>query len=147
MKIVLLESVAKMGKRGDIVEVSAGYFRNYLQPRGLAAEATPDNLTSLERRRRKEEKVALKEKDDASVAAGRLEEKTLKFTLKVGEDDRAFGSVTAADIAEKLREIGYDVDKKKVQLEEPIRKLGLYTVHVRLHPDVTAKAKLLVEKA
>jgi large subunit ribosomal protein L9 len=147
MKIVLLETVEKLGKRGDIVEASAGYFRNYLQPRKLAAEATEDNLALLERTRRKEHKVATKEKEDAVVASGRLEELTLRFTLKVGGDDRPFGSITAADIAARLREAGYDVDKKKVQLEEPIRKLGLYTVHVRIHPDVTAKAKLLVEKA
>jgi large subunit ribosomal protein L9 len=147
MKAVLFESVGRVGKRGDIVEVSAGYFRNYLQPRKLAAEATAANLALLEHKRRKEEKVAIKEQEDAAVAAGRLEEVTLRFTLKVGEGDRPFGSVTAADITAKLCDLGYDVDKKRVQLEEPIRKLGLYTVHVRLHSDVTAKVKLLVEKA
>ena len=147
MKVILVESVANKGKRGDIVEVTAGYFRNYLQPRGLAAEVTEANLNKLKQQRLKEEKMAIKEKEDAVVASGRLEEKTLKFSLKAGEDDKLFGSITAADIADKLKEFGIDIDKKRVHLDEAIKKLGMYTVHVKIHPEVTAKIKLLVEKA
>lgn len=147
MKVILLESVANKGKRGAIVDVTAGYFRNFLHPRKLAVEVTSANLAWVKQKRKREEKVAIKEKEDSVVVAGRLEESTLKFALKAGEDDKLFGSVTAADIAEKLGEIGIHIDKKKVQLDEAIKKLGMYTVHVKVHPEVTAKVKLLVEKA
>jgi len=147
MKILLFKSLNRLGNRGQIVDVAPGYFRNYLAPRGIAAEANPANLKRLEQEKKQAEKIALHDLSDAKTLAERLEDIPLKVSLKAGENDRLFGSVTAADIAEQLKTAGYDIDKKKISISESIKKLGMYTVHVKLHPDVTAKVKLLVDKA
>lgn len=147
MKVVLFKSLNRLGNRGQIVDVTPGYFRNYLAPRGIAAEAIPASFKRLEQEKKQAEKIAIRDLSDAKTLAERLETIPLKVSLKAGEDDRLFGSVTAADIAEQLKAAGYDIDKKKISLSESIKKLGMYTVHVKLHSDITAKVKLLVDKA
>jgi large subunit ribosomal protein L9 len=146
MKVVLFKSLNRLGNRGQIVDVAPGYFRNYLAPRGIAAEATSANLKRLEQQKKQAEKIALRDLADAKSLTERLEAVQLKVSLKAGESDRLFGSVTAADIAEQLKAAGYDIDKKRISLSESIKKLGMYTIHVKLHPEVTAKVKLLVDK-
>lgn len=146
MKAVLSKDVPGLGSAGDIVEVSPGYFRNYLRPRNLAVEATEKNVAVVARAKKQAERVAARERSQAEQLAAKLAELPIKVALKAGENDRLFGSVTAADIAEKLREAGYEFDKRKIVLEEPIKRLGLYTVHVKIHPEVEAKVNVLVEK-
>ena len=146
MKAILLESVSNLGKAGDIAEVSDGYFRNFLKPRKLALEATDKNKKLLEQRKLQLQKVEVKKIQDAKVLGERMEELTLEARLKAGEDDRLFGSVTSADIADMLQKKGFDVDKKSIELPEQLNKLGLYTISVHLHPEITAKLKILVEK-
>lgn len=147
MKILLFKSLNRLGNRGQIVDVAPGYFRNYLAPRGIAAEAIPANFKRLEQEKKQAEKIAIRDLGDAKTLAERLEDIPLKVSLKAGENDRLFGSVTAADIAEQLKTAGYDIDKKKISISESIKKLGMYTVHVKLHSDITARVKLLVDKA
>lgn len=147
MKAILFKSVAGLGNRGQIVDVAPGHFRNYLAPRGIAAEATAANLKRFEQQKKHAEKIALRDLADAKTLAEQLEAIPLKVSLKAGENDRLFGSVTASDVAEQLKAAGYDIDKKRISLSESIKKLGMYTVHVKLHADVTAKVKLLVDKA
>lgn len=147
MKVILSKPVDGLGQTGDIVDVSPGHFRNFLRPRGLAAEATEKNLESVARTRKRDERVAARERTEAEQLADRLAELPVKVSLKAGENERLFGSVTAADIADKLREAGFDFDKRKIVLEEPIKRLGLYTVHIKVHPDVEARINVLVEKA
>lgn len=146
MKVILLESVPKLGDVGSIVEVSEGYFRNYLKPKKLALEATPKNQRLLEQKRLQLQRLAIKELQSAQLLAKRLEELTLVARLKAGEDDRLFGSVTAADIAELLKAKGVEIDKKRIELNETLNKLGIYTIYVHLHPEVSAKLKVIVEK-
>ncbi len=146
MKAILSKPVPGLGQTGDVVDVSAGYLRNFLKPRGLAVEATKKNLATVERLREQQSRAAARELRDAESIAARLAELPIRVTLKAGENDRLFGSVTAADIAEKLRRAGFDFDKRKIVLDEPIKRLGLYTVHVKIHPEVEAKVNVLVEK-
>ena len=146
MDVLLMEDVPGKGALGDVIRVKEGYFRNYLQPRGMAAADTPANHRVLEDRRRAIERRAARELDDAKAQAKVLEELTLTFTLTAGENDRLFGSVTNADIAEALAEQGYDVDRRRIVMDEAIKTLGIYTVHVRLRPEVETHVKVLVEK-
>ncbi len=146
MQIVLLEELMGKGAIGDVIRVKDGYFRNYLGPRGVALEATPANMRVMEDRKRSLLRRAARELNDAQALATQMEEMTLTFALKAGENDRLFGSVTNADIAEQIAAQGYEVDRRKIVLDEPIRTLGMYTVSVRLRTDVTAKVKVLVEK-
>jgi large subunit ribosomal protein L9 len=146
MKAILLESVSNLGKAGDVADVSSGYFRNFLKPRNLAVEATDKNMKLLEKKRLQMQKVEIKKIQDAKVLTEKIEELTVTARLKAGEEDKLFGSVTSADIAELLKEKGFDVDKKSIELTEQLNKLGLYTVHVHLHPEIVAKLKVLVEK-
>lgn len=146
MKAVLSKSVPGLGNMGEIVEVTPGYFRNYLRPRNLAIEATGKNLEAASRIKQQGARAAARELSEAEQLAAKLAEVPIRVFLKAGENDRLFGSVTSADIADKLREAGYDFDKRKIQLEEPIKRLGMYTVHVKVHSDVEAKVNVLVEK-
>lgn len=146
MEVILLENIPKLGKAGTIIQVSEGYFRNYLKPKKIALEATEKNRKLLEQKRLKLQRVALKELQDAELLAQRMENMTLVARLKAGEDDRLFGSVTTADIAELLKKEGIEIDKRRIELAETLNKLGLYTVYVHLHPEVKAKLKLLIEK-
>lgn len=147
MKAILSKAVPRLGEAGDIVEVSPGYLRNFLMPRQLAFEATDKNLSVVKQSKEHEVRVAVREQREAEHLAEKMAKLPIKVTLKAGENDRLFGSVTAADIAEKLHDAGYDFDRRKIALDEPIKRLGLYTVHVKIHPQVEAKIKVLVEKA
>ena len=147
MKVILFKDVPRLGKVGDVVNVAAGHFRNYLAPKKLAAEAIPQNLKILQLRKKAMGKVAVRGKNDAEKVAEAFAGLTLKMQLKAGENDRLFGSVTSADLVEKLKEAGYEVDRKKIYLPEPIKSLGEFPIEVKIHPEVTAKVLVIVEKA
>jgi large subunit ribosomal protein L9 len=144
MEVILKEDVDSLGHRGDVVKVRAGYGRNYLLPRGLAAEITAGNLQQLAHEKRVIESRQRKERGAAEAQRGKLEDLMLSFPRKVGEGDTLYGSVTNGDIAEALASSGFHVDKRKIQLDEPIKALGSYQVQVKLHRDVAATIRLVV---
>ena len=146
MEVILRDEVDKLGHRGDVVKVADGYGRNYLLPRGLALPVTDANRATIERERKAHAAKAAKEKAEVETLAARLNGMRYVAPRKVGENDLLYGSVTSGDIAEFLRAKGIDVDKRKIQLEEPIKHLGDYEVKVKLHPEVTATVKVLVTK-
>lgn len=146
MDVILRQNVDNLGKAGELVTVKPGYARNFLLPRGLAYEATEGN-----RRRIEAEKAQRGKKDAAEVSAARavaakLEAVSLTFTMKAGEGDKLFGSVTASDLAARLAAEGFAVDKKQVELAEPIKALGVYKVPVRLHHEVKPEVRVWVVK-
>ncbi len=146
MKIILRQDSEALGKMGDIVNVKDGYARNYLIPRGVAVLASPKNVRALE----EERKVMLhrqdKDKRLSETLSKELDKVSLTAAVSVGEEDRVFGSVTAQTISDLLKEKGYEIDKRKVLLDEPIKALGIYTVSVKLHTDVEAKVRVWVVK-
>ena len=146
MQIILQEDIDKLGHRGDVVTVKPGYARNYLLPRKLAVEATEGNLKAIERIRASLAKKTATELDAAHQQAELLNVVALKFTRKTGENDQMFGSVTAADISEALAAQGFKIDKRQVQLEEPIRIIGDSQVTIKVLRDVTAQIRVSVEK-
>jgi large subunit ribosomal protein L9 len=146
MQIILQEDIDKLGHRGDVVTVKPGYARNYLLPRKLAVEATAGNLKAIERIRGSLAKKTATELDAAHKQAELLNVVALKFTRKTGESDQMFGSVTAADISEALAAQGFKIDKRQVQLAEPIRIIGESQVTIKVFRDVTAQVKVTVEK-
>jgi len=146
MKVILKSDVERLGKTGDVVTVAAGFARNYLLPRGLALEATDRGMEQIEIDRRRDEKTLQKKASDAVDLQKKLEEVSLTISKQSGESDKLFGTVTAMEIAEALEKEGHEIDKRKIELEEPIKTLGIYTVPIRLHSDVTAKVKLWVVK-
>ena len=144
MKVILLEDIRGSGKSGDVVNVSDGYARNMLIPRGLAVEATPQNVKQLEK---KKEAIAKKFAEDKAAALEikkKLEEITVEVKTKAGKDGKVFGSVTSKDIAEALQALGFDVDKKKIQLDSPIKAVGTTDVNVKLFTEVSGKVKVNV---
>ena len=144
MKVILLEDVRGSGKSGDVVNVSDGYARNMLIPRGLAVEATPQNVKQLEK---KKEAIAKKFAEDKAAALEmkkKLEEITIEVKTKAGKNGKVFGSVTSADIADALQAQGFDVDKKKIQLDSPIKATGTTDVNVKLFTEVSGKVKVNV---
>jgi large subunit ribosomal protein L9 len=146
MQIILQEDVEKLGVRGDVVQVAAGYARNFLLPKKLALPASAGNLKRLEKIRATLAKKTASERDQAQQQAGALADVTVTLTRKAGENDQLFGSVTAADIASALATQGHSVDRRRVQLAEPIKLLGEYQVPVKLHREVTAQIKVIVER-
>ena len=146
MQIILQEDIDKLGHRGDIVTVKPGYARNFLLPRKLAVEATQGNLKAIERIRTALAKKTATELEAAQKQAELLNGISLKFTRKTGENDQMFGSVTSADIAEGLAAQGFKVDKRQVQLAEPIKIIGESQVTIKVFRDVTAQIKVNVEK-
>jgi large subunit ribosomal protein L9 len=146
MKVILREDVERLGQRGDIVTVKPGYARNFLIPRKLALMATRGNLKTFEEEKKQLDVRENKTRRLADQQAGKLKSVSITATVSVGEEDRVFGSVTAQTIAGLLKEKGYDIDKKKILLEEPIKALGVYTVPIKLHHDVQAKVKVWVVK-
>ena len=144
MEVILREHVDKLGRRGEIVKVADGYARNYLLPRGLALVATEGNKKQIERERVKFELLEVEDKKIAEAMAERMANVAIEIARKVGGTDALYGSVTNADIAEALTAIGLDVDRRKLQLAEPIKKLGDHDVPVKLHRDVTAHIKVKV---
>ena len=148
MKVILLEDVKSLGKKGQIVNVSDGYARNMILPKKLGVEATYRNLNDLKLRKANEEKVAQENLDAARAFAEELSTKEVILTLKVGEGGRTFGSVSSKEISEAAKkQLNLDIDKKKLQLESPIRNLGVTNVPVRLHPKVTGSLKVWVKEA
>lgn len=144
MQVILQQTIEKLGTAGQVVDVAPGYARNYLLPRRLAIEATPANLRRLEKIREQIARKAAGEKEAAQKLAELLAAVTLTIQRKAGETDQLFGSVTAADIAEALQAHGYQVEKRKILLEEPIKLIGEYEVPLRLHPEVNASVKVQV---
>ena len=148
MKVILLEDVKSLGKKGQIVNVSDGYARNMILPKKLGVEATSKNLNDLKLRKANEEKVAQENLDAAKAFAEELSTKEVILTLNVGEGGRTFGSVSSKEISEAAKkQLNLDIDKKKLQLENPIRNLGVTNVPVRLHPKVTGSLKVWVKEA
>jgi large subunit ribosomal protein L9 len=146
MQIILQEDIDKLGHRGDVVTVKPGYARNFLLPRKLAIEASRGNMKALERIRTSLAKKTATELEAAQKQAALLTGVALKFTRKTGENDQMFGSVTSADIAEGLGAQGFKVDKRQVQLGEPIKIIGESEVTIKVFRDVTAQIKVSVEK-
>jgi len=146
VKIVLLKDVERLGRAGEIVKVANGFARNFLIPRGEALLATDANIAHFESRRRQHEAAAEREKKAAEALAQELEKTSLTVQARVGEEDKLFGSVTSQNVADLLKEQGHEIDRRKIELEEPIRALGVYTIEIRLHPEVRASIKLWVVK-
>jgi large subunit ribosomal protein L9 len=146
MEIILRQAVENLGKPGDVVTVKNGYARNYLLPRGFAYEATPGNLKRIAQERDRLEAAENERRSGAADLARRLEEVQLTFSARVGEEGKLFGSVTAADIAEQLGTQGFHIEKRLVDLHEPIRALGVYRVPVKLHADVKPEIRVWVIK-
>lgn len=146
MKLILKEDVEKLGKFGDIVNVSDGYARNYLIPKELAWGYEEKYLKEIENLRNRNESQKIKDKEKAEEKAKEIEANSITIQTEVGKDDKLFGSVTNIDIAEKLKEIGLEVEKKDIQIDEPIKKLGVYKVEIRIYPQVLASCKVWVVK-
>jgi large subunit ribosomal protein L9 len=146
MQIILQEDIEKLGHRGDVVVVKPGYARNYLLPRSLAIEATPGNMKALERIRTSLAKKTATELEAAKKQAELLTGVSLNFKRKTGENDQMFGSVTTGDIAEALVAQGFKIDKRQVQLAEPIKIVGEHDVTIKVFRDVVALVKAVVEK-
>jgi len=143
-QVLLREDIDNLGARGEIVRVKAGYARNYLLPRNLAVEATANNMRQIEGERAALVKREAKERSSADAQAGQLRNLTLKFERKVGEAGVLYGSVTSMDIAHALKEQGYEIDRRRIVLREPIKRFGNYEVPVRLHRDVTVELPVSV---
>lgn len=147
MKIILLEDVKSLGKKGDIVNVNDGYARNFILPKKLGVEATGKNLNDLKLQKNNEKKIALENLEAAKNLSGELAEGKVELSIKVGEGGKTFGSVSRKEIAAAVKEqMGLDVDKKKIQLKEAIKSLGTHIVAVKLHPEVTAELKVVVKE-
>jgi large subunit ribosomal protein L9 len=144
MELLLKEDVDNLGARGDLVKVKPGYGRNYLLPRGLAIQATPGNKKQIELQRGKLLKKEAAERDTATAQAGLLKEVTLEFTRKVGEHGILYGSVTSMDIAEALAAKGYEIDRRRVMLKDPIKEPGEFEAPIKLHREVTTNIKVVV---
>lgn len=148
MKCILLADVKSLGKKGDIVEVSTGYARNMLLPKKLGVEATPANLNNLKLQNQHAKKVAAENLAAAQAFAKEMEEWLVETTIKTGEGGRTFGSVSSKEIASSIKkQYNKDVDKKKIQLQEPIRTPGVHEVKIKLHPEVTATVRVHVGEA
>jgi large subunit ribosomal protein L9 len=146
MDVILRQDVENLGRTGELVTVKDGYARNFLLPRGLAYLASEGNRRRIEAEAKQRVKRAGAQRDAARELAERIEAISLTFTMKAGEGDRLFGSVTAADVAERLQAEGFTLDKKAVELHEPIKALGVYKVPVRLHHDVKPDVRVWVVK-
>lgn len=145
MKVILKQDVKSLGKKGSIVEASEGYARNFLFPKGLALEATEGNMKVLGKQKDAENKKIQHIKDEAKALGEKISALTVKIAGKVGDGGRLFGSVTSKDIAEVIKkEYKIDIDKRKIELSEPIKTLGVYTLAVRLHPEVHAEFKVQI---
>ncbi|MCR5154703.1 MAG: 50S ribosomal protein L9 [Lachnospiraceae bacterium] len=148
MEVILLQDVKSLGKKGEIVKVSDGYARNLLLKKGLGVEKTPKTMNDLKQQKLAEEKRQKELFDEASELAGKISSGSITLKIKMGEGGRTFGSVSTKEIVVGLKEqLGLDVDKKKLQLSEPIRNFGTYKVPVKLHPQVTSEVTVKVVEA
>jgi large subunit ribosomal protein L9 len=146
MEVILKEDVPQLGHRGDVVKVAEGYGRNFLLPRKLAIEATQANKVVIEQMKASAVRHSAIEKADSESLAKQLDAVSLGFTRKAGEKDHLFGSVTSSDIAEALEQKGFNIDRRKIQLDEPLKSIGEFDVPIRLHRDVTSRIKVVVAK-
>lgn len=146
MRIILKQDIEKLGRKGDIVNVAAGYGRNYLIPRKLAMEVTPSNMKMIEIERQALKKKVEKERLSHQETIRKLNERTIVFTRKAGEKDMIFGSVSASDIKDALDGLGYNIERKKIILDEPIKRLGNYTIPIKVYHDDKAELKIEVRK-
>lgn len=145
MKVILQQEVKKLGKAGEILEVSEGYARNFLLPKQLAIPATSTNVNAVQQKKASEQRKAAQANDEAKVMAAQLSKVSVKLSVKLGEGGKLFGSITAKDVADALKEqYGIDMDKRKIEIKEAIKALGTYPVTVRLHPEIAAKIELVV---
>lgn len=147
MEIILRQAVENLGKPGDVVKVKSGYARNYLLPHGLAYEATPGNLKKIQQERDRLEAAENERRGAAQLIAEKLEQVSLTFSARVGDEGKLFGSVTSADVAQQLEAQGFHIEKRQIDLHEPIKALGVYRVPVRLHADVKPEVRVWVIKA
>jgi large subunit ribosomal protein L9 len=149
MKVILTQDMDTLGLAGEILDVAKGYARNFLIPRGIAMEASEQNIRSTEAQRKNIEVKKIKAKEDASKAKEKLAEVVVTIAQKVGEEDKLYGSVTTMDIAGHLEKQGVIIDRRKILLDKPIKTLGEFKVPIKLHPDVTGAIKVVVipEKA
>jgi large subunit ribosomal protein L9 len=146
MKIILKQDYESLGKVGDIVEVKDGYARNFLIPSQIALQASPQNLKKFEEEKKRTHIKEFKDKRVAEQLVEKLEDVSLTAAVAVGEEDKVFGAVTSQNIAELLKAKGFDIDRRKIQLEEPLKALGVYEVPIKLHSEVEAKIKVWVVK-
>ena len=146
MEVILLKDVPGLGRSGEIKEVPEGYARNYLIPKGLAVKSTKGRIKDIELRKSAVETKALREKDSAMRLAERLKGTTLTFKVRVGEENKLFGSITSGDIAEELNKKGFNIDKHQIVLKEPIKYLGTYEVTVKLGFGISAPISVVVER-
>lgn len=146
MKVILKDDLEELGTAGDVVEVADGYGRNYLLPRRLAVPATKGNLKSIDEIKKQKQFRDNKRRRDAEKIKDKLEKLSLTAEVQTGEEDRVFGSVTASTVASLLEDQGFEIDRRKIELDEPIKALGVYTIDVKLASDVVAGIKLWVVK-
>ncbi len=148
MKVILTEDVKKLGKKGEVVDVSDGYARNYVIPKKLGVEANSKNMNDLKLKKANEEKIAKEQLEAAEAFAKELETKEVKVSIKSGEGGKTFGSVSSKEIVEAAKsQCGIEIDKKKIQMQEAIKSLGVYEITIKVHPKVTGKLKVKVEEA
>ena len=148
MEIILLEDVKALGKKGQIVKVNDSYARNFILPKKMGLEANAKNLNDLKLKNANEEKMAKQKLEDAKAFAKVLEESTVEVKMKSGKDGKTFGSISTKEIAEEAKkQLNFDIDKKKIVLDEPIKTLGVHIVQVKLHKEVTAKFHVHVKEA
>src|SRR6202521_3132912 len=146
MEVILKEDVAKLGSRGDVVKVAEGFGRNYLLPRKLAIEASKGNKAVIEQMKAATVRRTAKEKSSAEALAKQLDGVSVSFERRSGEHDQLFGSVTSGDIADALTKKGFNIDRRKIQVHEPLKTVGEFAVPVKLHKEVTAHLKVVIEK-
>jgi large subunit ribosomal protein L9 len=144
MKVILKSDIKGLGGMGEVVSVKDGYARNFLLPKGLVTEANPKNIRALEHEQKKIQDAARKLRAGAEALASRIASMTVTIMAKAGEEEKLFGSVTAMDIAEALKKEGLDIDRKKIVLDEPIKRLGNYAVNVKIHSDVITPLTVVV---
>jgi len=146
MEVILKEDISKLGSRGDVVKVAEGYGRNYLLPRKLAIQANAGNKAVIEQMKSASLRRSAKEKTQAEELAKQFDGVALSFQRRSGENDQLFGSVTSGDIVDALAKKGFNLDRRKVQLHEPLKTVGEFAIPVKLHKDVTAHLKIVIEK-
>lgn len=147
MEVILLQDVKALGKKGEVVKVNDGYARNFILPKKLGVEANSKNMNDLKLQKANEEKMAAERLAEAQALAAELKDKEIILNLKLGDGGKTFGSVSSKEIAEAAKaQLGYDIDKKKIQLKESIKSLGVHNVGIKLHPKVTAELKVKVQE-
>lgn len=144
MKVILRQNFEALGRVGELVEVKDGYARNFLLPRGIAYSASKGNVRALEEEKKIIDKRGRQQLADAEMLSSELEKISVTIPVQVGEEDKIFGAVTTQMIADALKEKEYDIDKRKIEIDEPIKSLGIYGVSIKLHPTVTTKIKVWV---